>query len=134
MKLKKDVGEWQARDFVNYFGVLYEQNYAVALDIIPGKDDMIMKRMISKFRKNDRAKSVLVPFFEWVFAEYNKREDLVKKWGPLTIGFLPFWIDQFLGLPIDQKKKERKPVKLSDDMKKWLDEQKKKFEEKKNVG
>lgn len=134
---KKPISNWTALDFLRYFKRVYEMTYVgQTYDIVfesPGylKDCAIFKRIIGIFKKYDKPKTTVIKFIDWVFAEYIKRPDFTI---PLTPGFLPYWIDEFLQLRTKELKKQKvKTIELSDDTKRWLEKQKQMYEELKNV-
>ena len=131
---KKELKDWMPLDFVFFFRDKYATTYNESLKLEFAKDCMNMKRMIIKFRKNDRAKNVLKNFIEWGFVEYEKQRKVKHDLrGNLTIGFLTKMLDEYLGIDSSQPKKKRKQkVELSDETKKWLAEQKKSYKETKD--
>jgi len=131
---KKDIYEWQPVDFVLFFKDRYAEWYnGEELQLDFGKDCMIMKRIIYRFRKNNRGKLTVKRFIDWVFQEYDKRK--IEFTPRLTIGFLPFWVDEYLGIKSEQNKKKTKKskIELSNETKKWLEEQKKSYMEDQNA-
>ena len=130
IKIWKKVEEFNSSDFVKYFCLKYKMVYSKEPEYgnITGffaKNSMIMKRVVSTFQKNDKPKRLVLKFVDWVFDEYTKREFT----QPLTIGFLPYWIDEFFKC---QKIKviEKKNFEMTDEIREWLRKEKEKLKEK----
>jgi hypothetical protein len=124
----KDKNKWTSFDFVIYFCNRYRREYDTSYEYLFGKDCSIMKRIISIFKKQDRPKTLIIDFIDWVFYQYQKRKDFST---PLTIGFLPYWIDEYFQAPVfENKKKKSEPVELSEEMKQWLHEQRELYRKK----
>jgi len=121
----KPIQNWTSNDFVGYFKREYDRRYDLDMQIEHVKDCTIMKRIVSKFRKHDKPKTTVLKFIDWVFEEYSSRKEFTT---PLTIGFLAYWVDEFLQLKTeDRKKKKAKPVELSKETVTWLEEQKQEY-------
>lgn len=121
----KPIPEWNSWDFVKFFLARFRDAYMnQTYPLNHVKDSMIMKRITTKFRKHGRSKEAVIHFIDWVFKEYKQRDDFTE---PLTIGFLPSWIDQYLHIIPEDKKKKRPPPKISPKMKGWIAEARKKY-------
>lgn len=122
----KPVYQWNSWDFVKFFLSHFRNTYMnQTYPLSYAKDGMIMKRIISKFRQHNRSKETVAHFIMWVFKEYQLREDFTE---PLTIGFLPSWINEYLQIkPESEKKKKKSPPQLSNQMQTWIKQQKDKY-------
>ena len=123
---KKFIDRWLAPDFIKYFGSRFYNNYTRVYPVNHAKEGMIVKRLVSKFRKNGKSKESVIRFIDWVFEEYMKRPEFEAK-GPLTIGFLPYWSDEFLNLQPRNKKAKRPEPELTVEIKEWLEKKKKEY-------
>ena len=123
---KKPMTEWKAFDFVLYYKSRYEEYYGQAPSLEYIKDCSIMKRVINNFRKLDRPKSLIPSFIDWAFEKYTTNQYYTT---PLTIGFLSYWVTDYLQVsPVSDTKKKKKETKpLSDEMKIWLEEQRRTY-------
>jgi hypothetical protein len=125
---KKEVDNWKAHDFVKFFVTKFNNHYeGVTYPTDFAKEGMIFKRIMQKFRKYGKSKESLTRFIDWVFAEYSKRAATFT--DPLTIGFLPSWVDDYLNITPDLSKPKRKEPELTDEMKKWLEEEGKRYKQ-----
>lgn len=115
---QKIVDKWNAWDFVKFFLSHFRDAYMNQTYLLNhARDGMIMKRIINKFRKHGKSKEAVALFIVQVFREYQSNELYTE---PLTIAFLPSWIDQHLHIKPEKKKKERQPPQLSESMKSWI--------------
>lgn len=120
---KKDNKNWTSIDFLLLYKSKYEEKYHEQLEVNYVKDCSIMKRVISIFKKHDKPKGSVIKFINWVFDEYYSNKKFTT---PIKIGFLQYCIEDYLGTSLtDVKKPKNKPVVLSNEMKEWLEEQKK---------
>jgi hypothetical protein len=129
--VKKDITLWNSQDFVKFFASKYELCYEKTFVINYVKDCTVMKRILTTFKKHDRPKTTITRFMDWVFEEYNSRKEFTT---PLTIGFLPYWIDEYLQIG-SVKKKTKKPeeIELDSETLDWLKQQKQEYRGEKDV-
>ncbi len=115
---EKIIDKWNAWDFVKFFLSHFRNAYRdQTYPLNHARDGMIMKRIINKFRRYDKSKETVTRFILWVFSEYQSNELYTE---PLTIGFLPSWVDEYLQIRPEKKKKKREAPKISSTMQDWI--------------
>ena len=125
---KVSVEEWMSFDFVKYFYGKCEKIYEIDKVIKDvDADCMRIKRIIDLFEMNGRYRIDVKAFLDWAVDFYLKNPQYVL---PITISFLSCLVRDYLGLAsVGKKKKKKRPeVVLSDDMQTWINEEKKKLE------
>ncbi len=83
---KKSIDKWLAPDFIKYFGSRFYSHYERQYHVDHAREGMIVKRLVSKFRKNEKSKESVCRFIDWVFSEYMKSTKFTET---LQIGVLP---------------------------------------------
>ena len=121
----KSIQKFNCTDFVKYFGRRFEEIFKRSFDIVYARDCSIMLRIIAEFHKAKKKPKDLFTFIDVMFKEYPRRRRII----PIDISWLHSMAYSYLyKKPKEKGNKVKAPeVELTDDLKKWLKNEKKKW-------
>lgn len=127
IKRNKPLRDYNSTDFVKYFVKKYIEEYKKECTIIFARDCSIMLKIMRKFFDAKKELKDIFSFIDVMFVEYPKRRRII----PIDINWLYGVTDSYLH-PVENVSKSGNKVKapevvLDEDMRKWLEEEKKKW-------
>ena len=128
IKRNKSLRDYNSSDFVKYFVKKYNENYEMQFQIVFARDCSIMLKVMRKFFEAKIDFKEIFTFMDKMFLEYPKRRRIKS----IDINWLYGVVDLYLKKPGDFGKDSGNKIKtpeiiLDDDMKKWLEAEKKKW-------
>jgi len=126
MVIRRDklLKEYIPTDFVKYFARKYLEINKIEFDVVYARDCVLMGRVIDYFERAKQPKIKIFAFIDKMFLEYPKRE----RSEPIDIRFLAATCFFYLhGKGIKKSLKVKTPTVLPQELKAWLQEEKKKW-------
>ncbi len=124
MIIKKDKSDPSCTELVKYFARKYNETNKIVFQVVYARDCSIMQNILHRFFKGKKRPYDIYQFIDAMFEEYPKRRRAI----PIDISWLLNMTDVYLyKKPTTKGNKVKSEFKLTDDLKDWLQSEKKKM-------